>query len=81
LIPLEWLKPKTPEKKANIEAQSCKDLEKLKIKPKIKQHMFNQLHNILKTKERMARCKQTANSTYPHCQGSRSRKHHAHFYM
>ena len=75
LIPLEWLKPKALEKNANIEAQSCKNLKKLKINPKIKQHMFNQIHNILETRERMARCKQTANSTCPHCQEVESTTH------
>ena len=68
LIPLEWLKPKALEKNANIEAQSCKNLKNLKINPKKKQHMFNQLHNILETRERMARCKQTTKFTCPHCQ-------------
>ena len=58
----------SPRENANKTEQPCKNLKKLKINPENKQHMINQFKINLDTKKRMARCKQTVNSTRPHRQ-------------
>ena len=58
LLP-EAEKPKALIKKQNITKESCINLKSLKCNPRIKQHIFHQINDILPTNERLHKCKQT----------------------
>lgn len=71
----ETEKPKALEKNPNITQESCKNLKSLKCEPRIKQHMFNQINNILPTKERLHRCKQINSPTCNFCPATENTLH------
>ena len=51
--------PKALIKNPNITKESCMNLKSLKCNPRIKQHIFHQINDILPTNERLHKCKQT----------------------
>ena len=52
LLP-EAEKPKALIKKQNITKESCMNLKSLKCNPRIKQHIFHQINDIVPTNERL----------------------------
>ncbi len=75
LLQSKLSKPKALVNNPCITQDSCINLRKLKSKPRVKQHMFNQINNIIPTKERLFRCKQSKDPSCTFCPTPESNIH------